>query len=208
MDNKLIFDKTSTPIHHLVAKDERMSYLVNRVGHYELTLRTNYFESMVYSIVGQQLSSTVANVLRQRILDLCRQITPRELISCPDESLRSIGISKPKITYIKHLSKSVLDGNIDFDILLDLPDEDVISTLTKVKGIGRWTAEMFLIFSLGRLNIFSTADVGLQRAIKWLYSLEAISPDTMDDLKNKWNPYCTVASLYLWEVINQRMNLE
>lgn len=206
MENMFIFDKNSTPIKYLIGVDERMSYLISRIDCYILSIRTNYFESIVYSIIGQQLSSTVANVLRQRFFKICGQITPNILLSCTDESLRSIGISKPKIAYIKNLSSSVLDGNLDFNLLLNLPDESVIDKLTQVKGIGRWTAEMFLIFSLGRLNVFSRADVGLQRAIKWLYNLDGTPTIAdLDELKNKWDPYCTVASLYLWESVNQKL---
>lgn len=209
MDSILTFDTGSKPIQHLISKDERMAYLINRLGNYELRLKTNYFESIVYSILGQQLSARVASVLRDRLLELCGQIKPDTVLSCSDESLRSIGISKPKITYIKNLSGSVLDGKIDLKLLPTLPDEEVIDSLTKIKGIGRWTAEMFLIFSLGRLNVFSTADVGLQRAITWLYNLKA-SPSTLEleRLKDRWSPYCTVAALYLWEVINQKINSE
>ncbi len=120
-------------------------------------------------------------------------------------NLHNIGISKSKTSYIKNLSFQILNKTIDLDALIKTENADeIFKNLISIKGIGPWTAEMFLIFSLGRLNILSYKDIGLKRAIKWLYKLDNYPNDEfLEYLSNKWSPYQTVASFYLWEVINQ-----
>lgn len=206
MEKQLIIELDSPAVQHLINADKQLGQLIRQNGRYELTLRQDYFEALVYAILGQQLSVTVANVLRHRLQSLCQVITPNTLLSCTDESLTAIGLSRPKTAYIKHLSQYIEEGRLTLTALDRLPDAQVIEQLTCIKGIGRWTAEMFLIFSLGRLNVFSKGDLGLQRAIKWLYELEPGPSDAdLDRLTALWNPYCTVASLYLWEIINQKL---
>lgn len=209
MNNMIVFNEESQAIQHLKQADDRLAYLIDRIGNYSCTLRSNYFEALVNSIVGQQLSAMVARVIRGRLLNLCNTIEPSTILNCSDDALREIGISRTKIAYIKNLSSSVLNKQLDFQNIARLPDREVIAELTKLKGIGCWTAEMFMIFSLGRLNVLSSNDIGLQRAMKWLYKLEDYpSPLVMKEYGEVWNPYCTVASLYLWEVINQNLIAE
>jgi len=205
MDKVVIFHEDSSAIRYLTTVDEEMASLISRVGNYTLKLHINYFEALIYSIIGQQLSAKVAIVLRQRVMELCSgYITPQAILDCSDEALRAKGISTAKSVYLKNVARSVLAGDINFELFVKMTDQEVIQELTKIKGIGQWTAEMFLIFSLGRLDILSMADVGLQRAIKWLYKLDsAPNAFTLKELREVWSPYCTVASLYLWEVINQ-----
>ena len=200
------FDFDSQAVQHLTQVDERLACLISTIGPYHLILREDYYESLINSILGQQLSASVAKVIRTRLLNICGELKPITLLNCPDKDLREIGISTPKIAYIKNLSLSILNGQLEIQSLDNLPDIEIINQLTKIKGIGRWTAEMFLIFSLGRLNVLSINDVGIQRGIKWLYQLEN-NPDELVLKKYgaAWSPYCTIASLYLWEVINQKL---
>ena len=121
-----------------------------------------------------------------------------------EADFRNAGLSRPKISYIKDLSQKVITKEVDFETLCTLPNTVIMSQLTKVKGIGIWTVEMFLIFSLGRLNVLSIGDLGIKRSIQWLYGLKTSPGErAMKILYKKWAPYQTVASLYLWEVINQ-----
>ena len=204
--NTIVFDKKCQAVNHLAKSDPQISFLIDTIGPYNHERRKDYYRSLVYSIVGQQLSSTVAKVIKNRLLSLCGEIQPTNLINCSDEALREVGISRPKIAYIKNLSLQILDEKLNIESFDELPDSEVIAQLTKIKGIGSWTAEMFLIFSLGRLNVLSVKDVGLQRAMKWLYSLEKYPDEaTMKKYGAIWDPYCTVASLYLWEVVNQNL---
>ncbi len=188
----------------LCASDEKLAMLIHSIGDYELNVRTDYFPSLVRSIIGQQLSVTVAQTIWQRTLTYCKNISPEDLISKTDGELRALGISRSKARYIKDLSQKLLNGELNLNVFDTLPDHEVIGRLIMMKGIGIWTAEMFLIFSLGRLDVFSTSDIGLKRAIQWLYGLKQIPSDPiMNEYAMKWIPYRSVASLYLWEIINQ-----
>ena len=129
-----------------------------------------------------------------------------KLISLEDEKLREIGVSYSKIGYLKNLSSAVLNNEICLDNLEGIENEEIVKNLTKVKGIGQWTAEMFLIFCLGRRDVFSLGDGGLQRSIKWLYRLDEVPKrKQLMQISEKWKPYRTFASLYLWEAINKNL---
>ena len=128
------------------------------------------------------------------------------MISLEDEKLREIGVSYSKIGYLKNLSSAVLNNEICLDNLEGIENEEIVKNLTKVKGIGQWTAEMFLIFCLGRRDVFSLGDGGLQRSIKWLYRLDEVPKrKQLMQISEKWKPYRTFASLYLWEAINKNL---
>ena len=132
--------------------------------------------------------------------------SPQKLISLEDEKLREIGVSYSKIGYLKNLSSAVLNNEICLDNLEGIENEEIVKNLTKVKGIGQWTAEMFLIFCLGRRDVFSLGDGGLQRSIKWLYRLDEVPKrKQLMQISEKWKPYRTFASLYLWEAINKNL---
>ena len=180
-----------------------MSSLIAYVGSYSIDLRTDYFASLVKSIISQQLSAKAASSIWTKVLKICPLITPEALYVVGTDALKGVGISSAKLKYLENLTSRVATGELNLNTINTLTDEEVIYSLTQVKGIGRWTAEMFLIFSLGREDIFAFDDVGLQRAVKWLYMLDDVSPDKLKVLSEEWKPYRTAASLYLWEVINQ-----
>ncbi|ADL07044.1 DNA-3-methyladenine glycosylase family protein [Thermosediminibacter oceani] len=200
----LRFQKDDPALKALSKADEKMAYLIHLIGDYSLELEEDYFQSLVQSIVGQQLSMKAADSIWRKLQDLCGEVTPARILSLSEDELRSAGLSKKKIEYIKDLSEKVLSGILDLDKIDSMADEEVIEALVRVKGIGRWTAEMFLIFSLGRPDVFSVADLGLQRAVKWLYGLSDW-PDKkfLIECSQRWKPYRTAASLYLWEAKNR-----
>lgn len=152
-----------------------------------------FFNDLCSNIISQQLSSRVADVIWGRFQRLFprKQVTPQHLLGLSDTTIRSIGISNSKIGYLKDLAKYHIDQLIQFDQLDKLSDEQVIKELTKIKGIGNWTAEMFLMFTLGRPDIFSPGDQGLKNAIKKHYQK---APDP-----SVWSPYRTFACLILWK---------
>jgi DNA-3-methyladenine glycosylase II len=202
--NKLEFRLNDRVLKTLSSSDKKMAMLIHSIGDYELNLRTDYFLSLVRSIIGQQLSVSAAGTIWQRMLRDCKNIRPEVLISKKDDELRALGISRTKVTYMKDLSQKILSGELNLNLLTGLADQEVIEQLVKIKGIGVWTAEMFLIFSLGRMNVFSIGDVGLKRAIQWLYESEPmINDEEIMKHAKKWVPYRSVASLYLWEIINR-----
>lgn len=191
----------------LILLDPVLKKIINACGPLEVELSTDYFSFLSRSIIGQQLSNKVAFVIWNRLLSLMDgEPSPQKLISLEDEKLREIGVSYSKIGYLKNLSSAVLNNEICLDNLEGIENEEIVKNLTKVKGIGQWTAEMFLIFCLGRRDVFSLGDGGLQRSIKWLYRLDEVPKrKQLMQISEKWKPYRTFASLYLWEVINKNL---
>jgi DNA-3-methyladenine glycosylase II len=160
------------------------------------------FEYLALTILYQQLSTKVADIISKRFRALFKSEQfpePKKILKVSDERLRAVGISWAKVTYIKDLANKVHRGEVALDNLHTLTDEEVIAELTKVKGIGRWTAEMFLMSALGRPDIFSFGDLGLQTAIQKAYGFKKLpSKRTMERLSKKWSPYRTLASRVLW----------
>lgn len=161
------------------------------------------FIDLIESIISQQLSEKAASTICSRFYTLFNTptISSGQILSLKDQALRSVGISWSKVSYIKAIASAVDAGEIDFHMLKTLENEEVIKELTKIKGIGRWTAEMFLMFSLGREDVFSYGDLGLRRAIMNVYGLEK-DPTVvqMKQLEKKWMPYRTFASRLLWRI--------
>lgn len=188
----------------LIKADPILKGIINSCGTIKINLSLNYYEALVSAIVGQQLSNKVAEVIWQRLIVLLNnKVEAVRLLAVSDADLRAIGISHAKIGYIKNLSKAIIEGQLYLDGLVDKDDDDVIKCLTAIKGIGNWTAEMFLIFSLGRSDVFSAGDGGLRRAMVCLYGLEEpLNKTVIAEITNYWKPYRTYASLYLWEAIN------
>jgi DNA-3-methyladenine glycosylase II len=186
----------------LAKNDPVLGRFIKIIGVLELTNRDDHYLSLVKSIIGQQLSVKAANTIFNRFADVTGHIfTPEKILVLPEEKMREIGISRPKISYIKDLSQKVLNEDINLHTLDKLGNDDIILALTTVKGIGKWTAEMFLIFSLGRENVLSHLDVGLHRGAKWLYDSED-GKATLIEKGENWDPFQSIASLYLWEVVN------
>jgi DNA-3-methyladenine glycosylase II len=169
-------------------------------------LQTKYFESLISTIVGQQLSGKVADVIWARFEKLLDgDITPEKVLETDSESIRAIGISYNKIQYIKNIAIASTSRAIALDRFDDMTNDEIIEQLSAVKGIGAWTAEMFLIFSLGREDVFSQGDGGLARAINNLYG-NGIELTAKERLKitEGWQPYRSIASLYLWRSLDSK----
>lgn len=206
MENKLTIKAHDSRVIALSKADNELYKLINIIGNYSVDLQTNYFESLVKKIIGQQLSVKSAGTIIGRVSNLCQNnFTPDILLKISDEKFRAAGVSHKKILYLKDLCIKIISGELNFDDIVYKEDDAVINNLIKVKGIGEWTAEMFLIFSLGRLDVLSFGDVGLQRGIRWLYKLDKNESIDFTNLKNRWSPYNTIASLYLWEIVNRNI---
>jgi DNA-3-methyladenine glycosylase II len=163
------------------------------------------YVALLRSIVGQQLSVKAARTIYDRLLALFdgREPSPEELLTADPEAMRAAGLSRPKVAYIRDLAQHVLDGSLEIDRLHELPDEQVIAELTAVKGLGRWTADMFLMFHLGRRDVLPVGDVGIQRAVRVAYGLEAHpKADELEKIAEPWRPQRTLACLYLWRSLD------
>ena len=169
------------------------------------TVEGSHFDALVRSIIYQQLSGKAAATIHGRVLGLFggRAPTPAELAAMPDDRLRAVGLSRQKLSYIKDLASRVDSGEVPLDHLDSLPDEEIIDALTKVKGIGRWTAQMFLMFRLGRPNVLPELDLGIQKGIQRAYRLRTLpTPDRVRKIGAKWAPFSTVACWYLWRSLD------
>ena len=167
------------------------------------TKSQNYFASLCESIISQQLSVKVGDVIYDRFKALVHnEVTPENVIQLTVEQIRSIGASQAKGKYILDLATKVAKKEVHLASLEQMTDQEVINELTKVKGIGPWTAEMFLMFSLGREDLFSTGDLGLKRAIEKLYKLEDPTHEKLLEISSKWKPYRTYACRILWNSLD------
>jgi len=163
-------------------------------------------EDLIRSIVNQQLSSKAAATIYGRFLKLLPNgaVVPREILKLSDDELRSAGLSRPKIKYITGICEGVSNNDLDLSLLTNKPDEEVIVELVRLKGVGRWTAEMILIFSLGRTDIFSLGDIGLRNAVAKLYHIDRDNLVEVERISLNWSPYRTYASRLLWESLNNQ----
>jgi DNA-3-methyladenine glycosylase II len=196
-------------IHHLKQSDPILSEIIEKVGEYAIRFRDPDFETLVKSIVYQQLSGRVASVIFERLAKAASgKVTPETILKLRPSRMRTLGLSTQKTAYIRDLARHIRDGNVVFDELHELSDQEVIDRLTQVKGVGVWTVHMFLIFALRRTDILPTGDLGIRNAIRKAYGLaELPSPAEMERMADRWRPYCTVASWYLWRSLEPNANL-
>jgi DNA-3-methyladenine glycosylase II len=187
-------------LEHLRRADPVLCEIINRVGDYRIEFREPSFESLVRSIVFQQLSGRVARVIFDRLATAAGgKLTPQNILKLRPARMRSAGLSAQKTAYIRDLARHARDGKVVFEQLPHLSDNQVIEQLTIVKGIGVWTAHMFLIFALRRPDVLPTGDLGIRAAVRKAYGLEELpKPIDIETLAKSWRPYCTVASWYLW----------
>lgn len=164
------------------------------------------FVRLCRTIIGQQLSGKAASTIYGRFLELFgkKKITPRNVLAIPDRELRGVGMSWGKAGFIKDLALKVKDKELHLDKLFEMSDEEVKKELMSVKGIGEWTAEMFLMFTLGRENIFSFGDLGLKKGMVKVYNLKEMpTEEKSEKITAKWNPYKTYGSIALWQAVDQ-----
>ncbi len=187
-------------------KDPKFAKIIMQVGDYNVKITKNRYQALVEAIISQQLSGSAANSIIKKFRKLYKSKfpKPRDVIKTSDSKLRTTGLSKMKIVYIKELSKKIESKELNMRKISTQSDEQVIEVLTDVKGIGRWTAEMFLIFSLGRLDILPVGDLGLKKGIQSMYSLKDLpEKEQIEQLTESWKPYRTVATWYLWKSLQK-----
>jgi len=188
-------------------KDPRLKPLLSKYTIEARGVSEDLFRDLLESIIGQQLSVKAAGTIINRFISLfpnSENIKPQEIMTIDEVLLRSVGISRQKISYLRSLSEFIVADRIILDTLKDMPDEQVMSHLTTVKGIGRWTAEMMLIFSLGREDVFSVGDLGLRTAVSRIYGVDREDKVKIEKISQTWSPYRSLASLYLSQSLDEK----
>ena len=197
--------KIEAAIRHLKTADPVMSNLIDRAGPFTLKLDRNRFGILVRSILSQQISTKAARTIRLRLDELIepKPLSAAAIVERTDDELRSVGLSRQKTSYLKDLSARVLDERLRLDRIGRLSDEEAIEELVQVKGIGRWTAQMFLIFSLGRLDVFPHDDLIIRSSIKELYNLDELpNKQQSHEIAARWKPYSSIATWYCWRLLD------
>ena len=203
-------DSDAGAVEHLRKADDTLAELIDRLGPLDEEERrrgrpADAYGALLRSIVGQQLSTKAARSIYGRVTELFggRTPTPEELLAADPEQVRGAGLSRPKVAYMRSLAEHVVSGELELDRLDERSDERIVEELTAVKGLGQWTADMFLIFHLRRPDVLPVGDLGIRRAVERAYGLPGIpAPEEVEMLGERWRPYRSLASLYLWRSLN------
>lgn len=197
--------KSVPPVKFLSDADPVLAAIIDRVGPYKIEYREPTFHNLVRSIVYQQLNGRAAQTIFGRLAAAAKDdpLTPESILRLRPARMRTLGLSKQKLTYIRELARLTKSGEVSFELVPTLEDTRVIEHLTKVKGIGVWTAHMFLIFALRRPDILPTGDFGVRAAMKKAYNLpEMPKPEEMERIAAAWRPFSSVAAWYLWRSLD------
>lgn len=198
----LYYDLDNEKVKYLIGTDEKLGKLIRYINKTELIIEDDGFKCIVKYIIGQQISDKARETIWQRVCSNLENVTPEKILEINDNELRKVGLSERKVNYIKILASAVISKDINFHDFKELTNEEIIKKLTALKGIGQWTAEMYLIFSLGRENVLSKGDGTIRRTIQWMYNLEKLpSSEMLTKYFSSWSQYATIVSSYLWKSI-------
>lgn len=195
-----VFQYSEEAEEYLKKKDKRLGEVIEKIGHIERTVEPDLFVSLMNSIVGQQISTSAFHTVWGRVTALLGEVTPERVAACSREELQSLGLSFRKVDYMQDAARKVLSGEIDLEGLKELPDEEVCRELCTLKGVGRWTAEMLMLFSMQRMDVLSFQDFGICKGLRMLYHHKEITKERFERYRRRYSPYGSVASLYLWAV--------
>jgi len=199
-----IFEYDQSSIDYLQKRDKKLGAAIERIGRVERQVIPDLFTALVHSIVGQQISKQAAATVWNRVQEYFGEITPARVAVASSEEIQQLGMSLRKATYIKGVAEAALEGSLDLDRLNSLPDGEIIKRLSSLHGVGVWTAEMMLIFSMQRPDVVSWGDHAIRKGMMNLYGLTELTREQFDKHRKRYSPYGTVASLYLWEIAGGR----
>lgn len=210
MGEIIILDNNSPEIQYLCKKDKRLAKVISMVG--PITYETHEedpYEFLIHEIIEQMLSIKAGNKIFSRLVDLCDgKITPSKVNKLSDDQIKSIGTANSKVSFIKSITNAVLNSELDFNSLKGMNDSDVFKYLTSFKGIGKWTANMYLIFVLNRMDILPTNDAAFLQSYEWLYKTTDHSDISIRKKCKKWKPYSSIASRYLYRALDSGLTKE
>lgn len=194
------FEYGEKQIAYLKKKDKKLSMAIDRIGMIKRDIITEPFQALISSIISQQISKKAAQTVWDRFQKLVQEVTPENISNCSEDLIQKCGMTMKKVDYIKGIAHAATSGEVDFKNLYLFCDEEIIKKLSALHGVGVWTAQMLLIFSLNRPNVLSYKDLAICRGIMKLYGLKALSKEQFEKYRKRYSPYCSIASLYLWEL--------
>ena len=202
--NYVALTMDSPPIKHLCEKDKKLKVLIEAIGPMSYELHNNdSYSFLIHEIIEQMLSKKAGQKIYERLVNLCDgKVTPEKVATLSFEEIKSIGTANSKVDYIQSVTTSILNNEIDLESLTYKSDEEVYKELTKLKGIGSWSAKMYLIFVLDRQDILPTEDVAFLQSYKWLYNARKLDKTTIERNCKKWKPYSSIASRYLYRALD------
>lgn len=187
-------------IEYLKKRDKKLGEVMDKLGKIEREAQGELFPALVNSIVGQQISTKAWQTVWGRIVTSLKEVTPENIASLTDKELQSFGLSFRKVTYIKNAANCILSGTLNLETLNQMTDEEVCKKLIQLDGVGVWTAEMLMIFSMQRMDVLSYGDLAIQRGIRMLYHHKTVTKEMFERYRKRYSPYGTVASFYLWAI--------
>lgn len=201
--NVITLDDSSECIQYLCRKDKRLAKAIHMVGPITYRPHEDSYAFLVHEIIEQMLSTKVARKMFERLSVLCNDdITPIAISHLSDEQIRGIGISNSKVSYIRNLTNAIIEGELNLNALDSMADTEITKLLCSIKGIGKWTAKMFLIFVLDRQDVLPYEDYAFLSGYKWLYKTEDVSRHSVEKRCRKWKPYSSIAARYLYKALD------
>ncbi len=194
------FQYSHVELDYLKKKDKKLARAIEQIGMVEREVHSDLFHALIHSIIGQQISTKAVQTIWLRLRALLPELTPQALASCELEQIQSLGMSFRKAQHILDIARLVASGELDIESLYQLSDAELCARLTQLNGIGVWTAEMLMIFSMQRPNILSYGDLAILRGIRMLYRHKKITKDLFAKYHRRYSPYASVASIYLWAI--------
>ena len=195
-----VFEYGQDSVDYLRQRDKRMAEVIDRIGHVNRRVIPDLFAALVHSIIGQQISTKAHETIWQKLLVMLGEVTPEKIDALTDNELQTVGLSFRKVEYIKTIARQVLTGEFDIGALHDMTDDEVCQRLSELKGIGVWSAEMLMLFSMQRPNILSFGDLAIVRGLRMIHHHRKIDRKLFEKYRRRYSPYCSVASLYIWAV--------
>lgn len=196
----MYFEYESAETEYLKSKDKKLAAVIEQIGHIDRTVDTDLFSSVVHHIIGQQISTKAQQTIWRRMQETFGNVTPKAISETDIDTLQSLGMTFRKAEYIKDFCDKIVKGEFDLESIKDMSDEDAITALAGLKGVGIWTAEMILLFCLQRPDILSYGDLAILRGMRMIYRHRKIDKKLFTKYRKRLSPYCSVASLYFWAV--------
>ena len=207
MQNVVTLDMGTPSVQYLCKKDRRLAKVIEMVGPIQYVPHDeDIYSFLIHEIIEQMLSVKAGQKIYGRLEDLCNgEVTPERISALSDEQIRSTGTSNAKVEYIRNITRAISDGTLDFDKMSSLPDKEIIKSLTQIRGIGNWTAKMYLMFVLDRQDVLPVEDGAFLQVYRWMYKAEDCSEKAVNKKCRKWKPYSTIASRFCYEALDAGM---